>query len=232
MNQELTQRIIGAVVVTALAAIFVPMLFDGPAVDSGQLINPLEIPEQQFPGGDASVATLPETPEDIETTEDADFENPADSENPAPELSDQEMMAEPPADAAIDEAEEFAPAAQESPKPAPKKAVAAAPKQTGQTSKTSKPASDDSPAPTSEKPKPELTRYYLQAGSFSKQANAQALADKLKNQGMPVFMETIKVPGKGTFYRLRVGPELDKNRALTMQKALTKQKIDSLLMSE
>ena len=30
MNQELKQRLIGAVVVTALAAIFIPMLFDDP----------------------------------------------------------------------------------------------------------------------------------------------------------------------------------------------------------
>ena len=37
MNQELKQRFIGAVVVTALAAIFIPMLFDDPVDNSGQL---------------------------------------------------------------------------------------------------------------------------------------------------------------------------------------------------
>jgi len=230
MNQELTQRIIGAVVVTALAAIFVPMLFDDPVDDSGQLINQLEIPEQQFPGGDTSVAALPETPADVTTADDTDFENPADSENPEPELSDQEMMAEPPADVAIDEEEEFAPAVQ----PAQKKPVPAAPKPTGQASNTitgQKPRGSH-PEPTAAPEKPDLKRYYLQAGSFSKQANAQALADKLKNQGMPVFMETISVPGKGTLYRLRVGPELEKKRALALQDSLKKQKINSLLMSE
>jgi len=231
MNQELTQRIIGAVVVTALAAIFLPLLFEDPAEDAGQVINQLEIPEQQFPGGDASVSTLPETPADVITAEDADFANQADSEEPEPELSDQEMMAEPPADVAIDETEEFAPVAPSPPEPPRQKAAPAAPKPTSQTNASGKPAST-TPAPTTKPQKPDLKRYYLQVGSFSKQANAQALAEKLKNQGMPVFMETINTPGKGTLYRLRVGPELEKKRALSIQHALDKQKINSLLITE
>ena len=36
MDHELKQRIIGTVVVTALAAIFVPMLFDDPVDSSGK----------------------------------------------------------------------------------------------------------------------------------------------------------------------------------------------------
>ncbi|MDD1635938.1 MAG: hypothetical protein LUQ06_06575, partial [Methylococcaceae bacterium] len=44
MNQELKQRLIAAVVVTALAAIFIPMLFDDPVDNSGQLVSELVIP--------------------------------------------------------------------------------------------------------------------------------------------------------------------------------------------
>ncbi len=45
MDQDLKQRLVGAVVITALAAIFVPMLFDDPVDDSGKMISELKIPE-------------------------------------------------------------------------------------------------------------------------------------------------------------------------------------------
>jgi len=44
MDQELKQRLIGAVVVTALAAIFIPMLFDDPIDDRSQQVSELAIP--------------------------------------------------------------------------------------------------------------------------------------------------------------------------------------------
>ncbi len=234
MNQELTQRIIGAVVVTALAAIFIPMLFDDPAVDSGQLENPLEIPEQHFPMTDAPDLNVPETVAEVAPL--------TENNTLAPALDDQEMQAEPPTDIAIDEEAEFAPVIQESPKPTARKTVPETthpqPKKSPQvadhavkTDSSEQPAAKSS-VPKSTRPHPDLKRYYLQAGSFSKQENAQSLANKLKQQGLPVFMETIKTPGKGTLYRLRIGPELDKSRAQAMQKKLTQQNIESLLLTE
>ena len=44
MDHELKQRLIGAVVVTALCAIFIPMLFDDPVDNSGQSVSELKIP--------------------------------------------------------------------------------------------------------------------------------------------------------------------------------------------
>ncbi len=44
MDHELKQRLIGAVVVTALCAIFIPMLFDDPVDNSSQLVSELSIP--------------------------------------------------------------------------------------------------------------------------------------------------------------------------------------------
>ena len=44
MDHELKQRLIGAAVVTALCAIFIPMLFDDPVDSSGQLVSELNIP--------------------------------------------------------------------------------------------------------------------------------------------------------------------------------------------
>ncbi len=45
MDQELKQRIVGAVVITSLAVIFVPMLFDDPIDQSGEIIGQLSIPK-------------------------------------------------------------------------------------------------------------------------------------------------------------------------------------------
>ena len=53
MDHELKQRLIGAVVVTALCAIFIPMLFDDPVDNSGQLVSELSIPAPDAPGTDS-----------------------------------------------------------------------------------------------------------------------------------------------------------------------------------
>ena len=49
MDHELKQRLIGALVVTILSAIFIPMLFDDPIEDDGQAVTTLALPsENQF----------------------------------------------------------------------------------------------------------------------------------------------------------------------------------------
>jgi len=58
MDHELKQRLIGAVVVTALCAIFIPMLFDDPVDNSGKLVSELSIPapvDSGAPGADGRV---------------------------------------------------------------------------------------------------------------------------------------------------------------------------------
>jgi DedD protein len=49
MDHELKQRLIGAVVVTALCAIFIPMLFDDPVDTNGELISELKVPAPTEP---------------------------------------------------------------------------------------------------------------------------------------------------------------------------------------
>lgn len=65
MDQELKQRVVGAVVITALAAIFVPMLFDDPVDQTGKKINELKIPELPTRLQRANSVTLPENTEDV-----------------------------------------------------------------------------------------------------------------------------------------------------------------------
>lgn len=76
MNQELTQRIIGAIVVTALAAIFIPMLFEDPVDNSGQTVSELVIPEEPAITVDDSVSKLPRNIDDIAPLPDETAETP------------------------------------------------------------------------------------------------------------------------------------------------------------
>ena len=57
-----------------------------------------------------------------------------------------------------------------------------------------------------------LSAWVVQAGSFSDEKNANQLRDKLRKAGYPAFVEAADGNRKSMF-RVRVGPELDRNRA-------------------
>ncbi|MDD5277382.1 MAG: SPOR domain-containing protein [Methylovulum sp.] len=242
MSQELIQRLIGAVVVTALAAIFIPMLFDDPVDNSGRVVSELAIPTPP------AVVDPPYPPSSVE-----DVSPPPPINDRPSDLSPDEMAVEP---GYSDEEDEFSPqdevenipdsnvhneaAEEQEPvisevnpvqkitKPTVKKPATAI-----KTAPATKPAASTTIKPSGlSKPKTGLVRWYVQAGSFSKKENATSLADNLRKQGLPVLLETIQVSGKGTFYRLRVGPELDKKRADAMKDKLSQQNIKSLLIAE
>ncbi len=61
MDQDLKQRLVGAVVITSLAAIFVPMLFDDPIDESGKMISELTIPKAPLNG----VKSIPKSADDV-----------------------------------------------------------------------------------------------------------------------------------------------------------------------
>lgn len=64
MDHELKQRLIGAVVVTALCAIFIPMLFDDPVDNSGQVVSELSIPASGD-SGTGSAGKLPTSADQV-----------------------------------------------------------------------------------------------------------------------------------------------------------------------
>lgn len=82
MDQELKQRLIGAAVITALATIFVPMLFDDPIDETGKNINELKIPELPTKVQDVEILPLPSKVEDVAT--EAPIEKPAFSQASQP----------------------------------------------------------------------------------------------------------------------------------------------------
>lgn len=73
MNQELKQRLMGAIVVTALAAIFIPMLFDDPIDRGGQSVTEIQIPPPPS-NLDAASSKLPNSAKQVLETPDSESE--------------------------------------------------------------------------------------------------------------------------------------------------------------
>ena len=65
MDPELKQRLVGVIVITALAAIFVPMLFDDPVADNSKLISELAIPVPPTGKFSSSIKKLPASTDEV-----------------------------------------------------------------------------------------------------------------------------------------------------------------------
>lgn len=66
MDQDLKQRLVGAVVITALAAIFVPMLFDDPVDESGKMISEIKIPNEPVFSQEYNAESISANIDDVE----------------------------------------------------------------------------------------------------------------------------------------------------------------------
>ncbi len=95
MNDELKQRLIGAIVVTALAAIFIPMLFDDTIDTNGQSVTELNIPSTPISTGEVSSNKLPTNANQVLNKQDAEPETTVNT-NEESELSSETI---PPAEA-------------------------------------------------------------------------------------------------------------------------------------
>jgi DedD protein len=77
-----------------------------------------------------------------------------------------------------------------------------------------------SPAPAQHPPAvPGLHAWVVQLASLSRESNAVALRDRLRKAGFTAFVERVRVNGKPVF-RVRVGPELDRDRAEALRRRL------------
>ena len=308
MNQELKQRIIGAIVVTALAAIFIPMLFDDPIENSGQSVSELAIPATPLNSNEVSANKIPSnanqvlnvpdnasetlvnTEEESELSKDnqlsegipanddptvdntdedivvqADFKSknsntppsldtgvvethkPSVSKKALPELAKQEPTPEPvwEEEKAIEVPAELVNTTKTKTAPIKVKIKSTAPIKTAtpeniiskKITTTEKPLPvkaviTDKPTVVPTKPKAELSRWTIQVGSFSKKENATTLMETLRKQNLPVTLDTIKSDNDGLIYRLKIGPTLEKKRAIEMKTKLDTLKIQSFLISE
>lgn len=67
--------------------------------------------------------------------------------------------------------------------------------------------------------------YFLQAGAFQTEAEADNLKAKLALLGVEASIQTVTLPGKGVWHRVRVGPysqveDLDRARSLLAQNGI------------
>ena len=187
------QRIVGAIVLVALAVIFIPMLLPG-SRDIGFSDNGSPIPPK---------------PAELENLKVLELEKP----QPVP--TPREIVRTP-----IDEHSPVAP---------PEDVEAPA------TDKTPLPEETLPAKTTSEAAQPAATTpkaWAVQVGSFTQRDNAMRLRDQLRSKGYKAFVEQITSADK-TFYRVRVGPEVSRDKAVALQKDLqSKMKLqDSTVVS-
>jgi DedD protein len=252
MNQELKQRLIGAVVVTALAAIFIPMLFDDPVDNSGQSVSELVIPATPVNTGEESANKLPTSVNQVLNTPDAGAETVVNTKEEA-ELSANKQL---PSDETLDDEPEagteegIAQPVDEPEQPVdePANDSSSTSLDTGVVDQTYKPVKNKKTIQEAESskqkstPKPQLeteaviatpkkpvrkTETSMTTQTTKVKPLTTTLMETLRKQGLPVTMEATK-----GLYRLKVGPSLEKKRAIEMKAKLDSQKIQSILIAE
>lgn len=196
MEPSLKQRLVGATVLSALAVILVPMLFE----ESGNAL-------------DTRGFEIPEVPASVEQS----------VIEPAKHLSEVEPPAEPalssgaaaPEEASADgassthkdnqiEPTEIAAEINEAPDDKAMASREASASEGPEKSEQSDQSSKENPATT--------TAWVIQVGSFSNEVNAEQFSEQLREAGFPAFVQSGTKNSKAIF-RVRIGPELDKQRA-------------------
>lgn len=201
MDNLVKQRVIGAIVLVALAVIFVPMLFESPEDELGPVGSNLPAEPDSIVRDRIEPLTLPEPPAEPEQAPQVVLEEPADASAAN-------------ADAAIAEATGGAEP------PAPPERTAAQP--------VPAPAEPAEPVPATPAPAPAApaaapqSGWIVQLASLSSKDNAMALRERLRGLGYTAFVEEAKT-AKGTLYRVRVGPELERANAEKLRDRLQEQ---------
>ena len=188
MDQKLKQRLTGAIVLVALAVIFVPIILEGPDDDWTPRSH-----------------SIPEQPQ-------MDFRADLELELPEPA-----MAAKPPSVNVISEApdlQEAAPAAEQPPqhKEQPAPAVEKAPSPVAVPPKPARAAPAPAPPKAAKVREPAIKGWFVQVGSFGQEINASGLRERLKSAGYDAKLEKVAI-GKGYAYRVLVGPSRSRTEA-------------------
>ncbi len=108
----------------------------------------------------------------------------------------------------------------------PPEAPPAKPKRPSAAKPDERPRSNAPAKPTAQ---PARGRYILQAGSFKRFGEADALKARLALMGLSASIQKVKV-GDSTYHRVRVGPFPSFSQAEQAQRRLRQASVDSLLM--
>ncbi|TKR33924.1 sporulation protein [Luteimonas gilva] len=183
MEPALKQRLWGAVILIALAVIFLPMLIQGPAPDSGVADVPLTMPNApagQYETRELPLVTPAEAPEGgaVGMTPSSASPDAADPARPQPATTAPAATASASQPVPLGEGGVSAPAALPAEAPAPAASL---------------------PAPAAG------GDYAVNLGSFASAANAEGAVRALKQAKLPAYSEPATVNGRSG-YRIRVGP--------------------------
>jgi len=208
MDPALKQRLMGAAVLVALAIIFLPMLFDGPAPPpppAGQL--PLEVPAA--PGRTLQTREIPLTLPSRIPAADPVAAGPGSAPAADPDrLATVDVAVAPRVDALDDAPAAAAPASPASTRPASATSATPTAAAPAASTPTPAPAAATAAAPAAPAPAADLpagARFVVNLGSYANAANAQALLGRLKAGGVQAYSEAIQLDGKPAT-RLRAGP--------------------------
>jgi DedD protein len=195
MREGAKQRLVGAAAVVALIVIFVPMLFERDSLD-----EPKAVPE-----------SIPPAPAFEPNLKSEVFLGPEDSGVgglPDSELTDSKPLALPPVGDL-----EPAPTGGGSAEPSPPEVVEASPPGARPAlAEPEEPAEPESAPPPARGANDGMPSWVIQVASVATAQGAAELEGKLRKGGFSAFVEKAVVNGK-VYYRVRVGPELDRARA-------------------
>ncbi|ABM62564.1 SPOR domain-containing protein [Halorhodospira halophila] len=190
MDPSTKRQLVGAAVLVALAVIFLPMIFSG-SDEAEDVDVPVEVPPR--PDDQPEPEELAEQPpEDLdEEPEDFTAEEPAGFEEP--EASDDEPAS--PDEPERDEDEEQA---------------RDEPEETATEDETTDEAVDEvnGIAIASR----EQGAYSVQVGSFQEAENAERERDRIRDLGLPAYIESPDGEGS-SFHRVRIGPVMERDEA-------------------
>jgi len=220
MDEAGKKRLVGAAVVIALAVIFVPMLLEE-GTDDG-LGDPIHIPARPALDSDAQAAL-----EDALEAAEEDLVLPL----PAPEPPGIEPEIDVAASSATGPISDD-PAAATGTGPNQTARPAAVPSAAAASGTGDRPATAGNAAPaaasgnqTAAGPRPVppgAQSWVVQVASVRQPEAARRLQDELRGKGYPAFVEQAEVNGL-TWYRVRVGPEVDRARANDVSARITRE---------
>jgi cell division septation protein DedD len=221
MESGLKQRLIGAAVLIALAVIFLPMLVQGPAPDSGVSDLSLQVPSA--PGGEYETRDLPLVVPNatssaglladdgsLATVDTATAPTPADMpSDDAADLSSAQPLVEEDGVVATPLPPDHAPAAAAPVAAAPASPTAAVPPAGTPAAATPKPVETSKPVATAPAQRlPAATAggdYVVSFGAYATRADAGAVVDRLRKASLPGYVEETTVNGRDA-WRVRIGP--------------------------
>jgi len=225
MDIALKQRLVGAIVLIALAVVVLPMLLGGRPEDGAEEAQTIELPPQpseldfetrRFPVGETGRIT--QSTRDEAGREIADGNLPLPQAEPGAQTEGGPESAGGPGELSHVEVEprNFQDAMQEQAE-APASANDEAAGAADEVASTPPPAAVSSPKPADVSG----GRYVVQVASFGSVGNARRLTETLRGSGYSVLSDTVSAE-VGTLHRVRVGPYSNETEAKAAVSQLTR----------